>query len=168
MLDLHAAGADRQFRLVKRYPILGASGELGPKLREGDYQVPEGIYAVESLNPNSLFHLSLRVGYPNAFDKRKALADGRANLGSDIMIHGGRSSIGCLAMGDPAAEELFVLAALAGPENVKVILSPVDFRSRPAPAPKAGSPPWLGELYAEIRAALQQFPIAPRSGLPRE
>jgi murein L,D-transpeptidase YafK len=97
-------------KFLRRYPILAASGGPGPKLREGDRQVPEGIYAVESLNPNSRFHLALRLDYPNAFDREMAAADGRANLGGDIMIHGSDVSIGCLAMGNEAAEDLFVLA----------------------------------------------------------
>jgi len=59
-------------KLLKSYPILGASGGLGPKLQEGDMQVPEGLYRIESLNPNSLYHLALRVNYPNQFDKMNA------------------------------------------------------------------------------------------------
>src|SRR5207244_3968581 len=91
------------FKFVQAYPILGASGELGPKLREGDGQVPEGLYAINFLNPNSLYHLSLRVSYPNDFDRAQAKRDGRQKLGGDIMIHGSFASIGCLAMGDEAA-----------------------------------------------------------------
>ncbi len=126
LLQVYAAGSDGEFRHICDYPILAASGVLGPKLREGDRQVPEGIYRVPSLNPNSRFHLSLRLNYPNEFDSAKATAEGRAEPGTDIMIHGHAVSIGCLAMGDPAAEDLFVLAALTGIENVRVILSPVD------------------------------------------
>lgn len=73
---------------IKSYPILAASGSIGPKLRESDMQVPEGVYQIESLNPNSQFHLSLRVNYPNEFDREQARIDGRAQLGGDIMIHG--------------------------------------------------------------------------------
>ncbi|MBE0535470.1 MAG: hypothetical protein IH624_07345 [Phycisphaerae bacterium] len=61
-LEVWGAGRSGEHRFVKAYPILGASGRLGPKLREGDLQVPEGIYGIESLNPNSRFHLSLRIG----------------------------------------------------------------------------------------------------------
>ena len=61
-------------KLLKSYPILSASGTLGPKLKEGDMQVPEGLYRIESLNPNSLYHLALRVNYPNQFDKSKGKA----------------------------------------------------------------------------------------------
>ena len=73
------------------------------------------------------------------------------------MIHGSNQSIGCLAMGDPAAEELFVLAALAGPENVRVILSPVDFRQQAAATIPAGQPDWVPALHAEIKAALDRY-----------
>lgn len=100
--------------LVATYPILGQSGALGPKLREGDRQVPEGIYEIEGLNPNSNFYVSLRLNYPNDFDRRMAAADGRDNPGSDIYIHGGSASVGCLAMGDPAIEELFTLVEDSG------------------------------------------------------
>lgn len=156
-LELWAPDASGRPRLLKTYPVLGASGGIGPKLREGDGQVPEGLYGVESLNPNSRFHLSLRVSYPNADDRRRARADGRERLGGDIMIHGSNQSIGCLAMGDPAAEELFVLAALAGPENVRVILSPVDFRQQSTVTLPAGQPEWVPALHAEIKAALDRY-----------
>src|SRR6266542_3867493 len=87
-LLVYAAGADGAFRFVRTYQVRAASGHLGPKLREGDQQVPEGLYRVEALNPNSRFHLSLRLDYPNAFDRQTAKRDGRTNLGGDIMIHG--------------------------------------------------------------------------------
>ena len=128
-LEVHAAGADGVARFICAYPVLAASGRLGPKLREGDRQVPEGIYRVRGLNPNSRFHLSLWIDYPNAFDRARATADRRTNLGGEIMIHGNFVSKGCLAMGDPAAEDLFVLAALTGIENVSVIFAPMDFRT---------------------------------------
>jgi hypothetical protein len=139
---------------LKTYPIQAASGQLGPKLRQGDGQVPEGLYKIESLNPNSRFHLSLRVNYPNEFDREKGRADGRANLGSDIMIHGDAVSIGCLAMGDSAAEDLFVLAADTGLKNMDVILSPIDFRTHALPRPMPPVPAWTSELYPRIQAAL--------------
>jgi murein L,D-transpeptidase YafK len=70
LLEIHAAGDDGVFRLVCTYPILAASGVLGPKLKEGDRQVPEGIYRVPLLNPNSDFHLSLRLEYPTSSTAR--------------------------------------------------------------------------------------------------
>ena len=145
---------------VKEYRVLGASGTLGPKLMEGDRQVPEGIYAVDSLNPNSRYHLSIRINYPNDFDRAIARRDGRDNLGGAIMIHGSRVSDGCLAMGDPAAEDLFVLAALTGERNVRVIISPTDFRDPDTRVPTIVAP-WLRELYSGLRTALQEFPSRP-------
>lgn len=158
-LELLAAGADGKFRHVRSYPIIAASGHLGPKLLEGDRQVPEGLYGIESLNPNSMFHLSLRVNYPNDDDRRRAAMDGRSNLGGDIMIHGSDASVGCLAMGDEAAEDLFVLAADVGLDNIELILTPVDFRtsSLPAEFDSTDAPPWTAELYDEIRERLGQL-----------
>lgn len=156
-LEVWAPDASGQPRLLKTYPILAASGSSGPKLREGDGQVPEGLYAIASLNPNSRFHLSLRIDYPNSDDRRRAQSDGRSQLGGDIMIHGSNVSIGCLAMGDPAAEELFVLAALTGPANIQVILSPVDFRKEASVKIPAGQPAWVAERHAQINAELSKF-----------
>jgi murein L,D-transpeptidase YafK len=144
-------------KLLKTYPILAASGKAGPKLRENDMQVPEGIYEIESLHPNSAFHVALRVGYPNSFEKAKARIDNRNELGSDIMIHGSRASIGCVAMGDEAAEELFVLAADVGIKNVELVLCPVDFRVRELPQDTPGLPDWAPELYALIKQELAKL-----------
>jgi murein L,D-transpeptidase YafK len=156
-LDVYAGGRAGSLTFLHSYPILAESGGPGPKLRVGDGQVPEGLYRIELLNPNSLYHLSLRVSYPNAFDRRMARADGRNELGGDIMIHGDQVSIGCLAMGNPAAEELFVLAADTGLAHVDVILAPNDLRSHPPPA-VAGLPPWTPALYRQIRDALDELP----------
>ena len=156
-LEVWVSGDGDEFRFLKSYPILKASGRSGPKLKEGDYQVPEGLYRIESLNPNSLFHLSLRVNYPNAFDKEMAAREGRTNLGGDIMIHGGRVSVGCLAMGDPAAEDLFILAAETGVDTVSVILSPVDFRVRNFEGDVSQRPGWVPDLYEKIKAELLHY-----------
>lgn len=153
-LEIWVSDGSHDLRFLKSYPILAASGTSGPKLKQGDRQVPEGLYQIESLNPNSRFHLALRVNYPNDFDKEHGRSDGRTNLGGDIMIHGGAASIGCLAMGDQAAEDLFVLAAETGIKNISVILTPVDFRIRDAPSNSSPSPNWTPELYADICKAL--------------
>jgi len=163
--DLVMVGLKKERRLelwakgvcVAEYPILGASGKMGPKLKEGDCQVPEGLYLIECLNPNSLFHLSLRLDYPNAYDWEKARLDGRSDPGSDIMIHGSTASIGCLAMGDQAAEDLFVLAADTGLEKISVLLSPLDMRVHGVPSPPRGAPEWVPELYGTIFEALAEL-----------
>jgi hypothetical protein len=156
-LEVWVSDGGAEFQYLKTYPILGTSGTLGPKLAEGDEQIPEGLYRIESLNPNSLYHLALRVNYPNSFDKAKGAQDGRANLGCDIMIHGKNVSIGCLAMGDEAAEDLFVLGAETGIENIAVILSPVDFRVRGLPSNMPATPAWTSELYADIQTELMKL-----------
>ncbi|OQX01323.1 MAG: hypothetical protein BWK73_46470 [Thiothrix lacustris] len=159
-LELYARDPQGAWQQVLAYPIQAASGITGPKLREGDKQVPEGIYAIESLNPNSLFHVSLRLNYPNAFDQQMGLADGRVDLGSDIMIHGKAKSIGCLAMGDAVAEELFALAAWVGKENVRVVIAPTDFRQAAvANVPAVPLPAWTEGLYATIRTELAHYPV---------
>ena len=158
ILQVYANDSTGAPRFVRSYPIRAASGHLGPKLREGDGQVPEGIYPIESLNPNSRFHLALRVGYPNAFDREQAAKDGRTNLGGDIMIHGNSVSVGCLAMGDEAAEDLFVLAGDTGLKSVTVILTPVDFREGKSVPRSAQLPGWTESLYQTIRSRLKEFP----------
>ncbi|HYV29209.1 MAG TPA: hypothetical protein VFA77_16870 [Candidatus Eisenbacteria bacterium] len=157
-LELYAAGAKGPVRFIKKWGVLAASGELGPKLREGDYQVPEGIYPIELLNPNSSYHLSLRVNYPNVFDREQTRQEGRANLGGDIMIHGKSVSIGCIAIGDPAIEEVFVLGADVGIKNITVILTPVDFRRGKSLPKDSKLPPWTGQLYEQIKTNLALLP----------
>ena len=158
LLEVYAADKKMGgFKFVRAYPILGASGDIGPKLREGDGQVPEGLYAINFLNPNSLYHLSLRVSYPNDFDRAQAKQDGRQQLGGDIMIHGSIASIGCLAMGDEAAEDLFVLAALTGKENVRVVISRVDFRSVRLNTFPRNAPLWTSSLYGQIQNELTRY-----------
>jgi murein L,D-transpeptidase YafK len=98
---------DRSMRLIATYPLTASSGGPGPKRREGDLQVPEGCYSIAVFNPQSAFHLSLGLNYPNAADR--VLADPE-QPGTDIYLHGGAVSSGCLPLGDPAIEELFLLA----------------------------------------------------------
>ncbi|MBK8815071.1 MAG: L,D-transpeptidase family protein [Methylococcaceae bacterium] len=139
-----------EFRFIRDYFILGASGEAGPKLRQGDRQVPEGIYRIVRLNPNSNYFLSMKINYPNEYDFFHAEQDGRTDLGSDIFIHGKTASIGCLAIGDEAIKELFVLTAQIGPENVKVVIAPHDPRTYPLIADNEVQPEWTSELYSII------------------
>ncbi len=160
LLEVYAAGTNQPLAFVHTYSILAASGTPGPKLLEGDKQVPEGVYPVDFLNPNSKYHLALRLGYPNGFDRAQAAKEGRDNLGGDIMIHGGEASVGCLAVGDEAAEDLFVLAADTGVANATVVLSPFDFRRTGAPTPELkGLPDWTPVLYQTIRSNLDELPL---------
>ena len=161
VLQVYAVDKSGQNRWVRSYPIVAASGSLGPKLQEGDGQVPEGIYPIESLNPNSRFHVALRVGYPNTFDSFQAAREGRTQLGGDIMIHGSSVSAGCLAMGNEAAEDLFVLAADTGVTNVSVIIAPVDFRKVKSVPASVKLPDWTSALYYQIKVQLARLPPEP-------
>ncbi|MEH3120110.1 MAG: murein L,D-transpeptidase [Methylorubrum populi] len=97
---------------IKTYPICRWSGQLGPKTKNGDRQTPEGFYTVAKgqMNPNSRYHLSFDIGYPNAYDRA------HGSTGSAVMVHGICSSMGCFAMTDAVAGELFAIAreAFAG------------------------------------------------------
>jgi len=95
-----------RFALLRTYPICRWSGELGPKIKTGDRQAPEGIYTITPglMNPNSSYYLAINTGFPNAYDR----ANGRT--GAFLMIHGGCSSAGCYAMTDEQIAEIYALA----------------------------------------------------------
>ncbi len=156
-MQVYVAPPAGPYQYLCSYPILAASGELGPKLREGDRQVPEGMYEL-TLEPNTPYHLALRLNYPNPDDWQRAKDDGRESPGSDILIHGNSCSIGCLAMGDEASEDLFVLAADACDQKLPLIIAPHDFRSLPLPENKETDPLWLPALYRQIKSALNHYP----------
>ncbi len=94
------------FTLLTDYAICQRSGELGPKRREGDKQVPEGFYTINIYNPVSDYHLSLGVSYPNASD---SLLGNKPKLGGDIMIHGDCVTIGCIPITDPCIRQVYWL-----------------------------------------------------------
>lgn len=157
LFEVYANNSGEKFKKICTYPILAASGKIGPKLQEGDKQVPEGIYAIESMNPNSLYHLSMKISYPNEFDQKNALSEKRSNLGGDIMIHGNQVSIGCIALGDEASEDLFILTAKTGREKIKVIVSPIDFRNKTLPEDTPTAKAWVNDLYEEIKSEIMKY-----------
>ncbi len=104
-LEVWKQDRNGKFALLKTYPICRWSGDLGPKVKEGDRQAPEGFYSITpaQMNPNSGYYLSFNMGYPNAYDK----AWGRT--GSQLMVHGDCSSRGCYAMTDEQISEIYAL-----------------------------------------------------------
>jgi len=108
-LELYLEGADQSFALYKSWPICTYSGDLGPKLKQGDGQSPEGFYFVRpaQMNPYSSYHLSFNLSYPNAFDR----SHGRT--GDFLMVHGDCVSIGCYAMTDEVIEEIYTVMSAA-------------------------------------------------------
>ena len=149
-VEVHAPGWIKP----RKYDMTGFSGNLGPKLKEGDGQIPEGVYGIDYLNPNSMFHLSLKVSYPNTFDRKQAEKYGRSDLGGDIMIHGGSATVGCIPIGDDAIEELFYFVAMIGKENVTVVIAPYDMRNGRKRELEKSALPWYGELCDKISKAL--------------
>lgn len=105
-LEIWKMKKDGEYTLLKTYPMCRWSGQLGPKVREGDRQVPEGFYAITpgQMNPNSNYYLSFNVGYPNAYDR--ALG----HTGGAIMVHGACSSAGCFSMTDNQIGEIYAIA----------------------------------------------------------
>ncbi len=148
-LDVWVGNGTGKLKKFKSYPIVAMSGKTGPKRKEGDRQVPEGIYQIDRFNPKSQFHLSLGISYPNAADK--LFAD-RESPGSDIFIHGSNKSIGCLAMGDPAIEEIYTLArSVSGPISVHIF--PWQFTSNET----VDTP-----LWQQLRTIDLDFQLKPR------
>ncbi len=105
-LEVWAGARGKPLVKVKVYPFCAASGTVGPKRREGDLQVPEGFYTLDQFNPYSTFHLSMRVSYPNASDRKLGHEQRPGGL---IYVHGGCASIGCIAIEDAPIEELYVM-----------------------------------------------------------
>lgn len=143
------------FKLFRSYPIAAASGTPGPKLAEGDRQVPEGFYHVPpvAMKPDSRFHLAFNIGYPNAYDRH------HQRDGSFIMIHGNRVSIGCLAMTDAKIEEIYTLcdaAHRAGQMFFRVHLFP--FRMSAGRMAEAAGGPWA-DFWENLREGYESFEV---------
>ncbi len=118
---------NEEYQLFKTYKVCALAGTLGPKRIEGDYQVPEGFYYINEFRPNSSYHLSLGLNYPNAADR--ILADS-LQPGGDIYIHGSCVTQGCIPITNPQIEELYILTSHArgsGQDFIPVHIYPVRF-----------------------------------------
>jgi murein L,D-transpeptidase YafK len=154
---LWAKDDSKQWHFIQTYPLTAFSGRLGPKLKERDGQIPEGIYRLTTFNPFSNWHLSMMIDYPNDFDRTQAAKEGRHQLGSNIFLHGKAKSVGCLAVGDKAIDQLFLLARRVGLSHVKLVIAPNDLRrSKPATLMLA-QPRWVPVLYKKIANTLSAF-----------
>ena len=127
-LEIWVKGDEKEpFKLFKTYKVCMQSGTMGPKRMEGDYQVPEGFYYINEFNPNSNYHLSLGLNYPNASD---AILSDQSRPGNNIYIHGNCVSTGCIPITDVPMEELFIIAGAAkdrGQEFIPVHVFPVRY-----------------------------------------
>jgi hypothetical protein len=157
-MELWAKHSNTSWHHIHTYSLTAFSGRLGPKLKEKDGQIPEGIYRLITFNPFSSMHLSMMIDYPNHFDRLQASKDGRRKLGNNIFLHGRSLSAGCLAVGDQAIDQLFLLTRRVGLGHVKVIIAPNDLRTSKPATSNFAQPRWLPELYKQIGSALSQFP----------
>jgi hypothetical protein len=146
--SLHCPGA---------HQIVACSGELGPKLKEGDMQVPEGFYKTSALDAGT--HRCLWVDYPNREDKANARADHRTTLGGNIQIHEGVYSTGCVVLSHDDMAELFVLAHDAGINNISLIIAPCNLLVKEPPIDLSKQPKWLPKLYKNLRKELASFQL---------
>lgn len=140
-LEIWKLRDDGRFYHLKTFPICNWSGQLGPKLREGDRQSPEGFYTIakEQMNPNSQYYLALNLGYPNPYDKSNR------RTGDALMLHGGCGSSGCYAMTDALMEELYALVreAFSGGQTV-VHVHAFPFRMTTANMTRHAKSQWAG------------------------
>jgi murein L,D-transpeptidase YafK len=116
------------FQIFKEYQICAFSGEMGPKRKQGDGQIPEGFYYIDGFNPNSNFHLSLKINYPNESDR---IFGTKGKLGGNICIHGNCVTIGCMPITDDGIKEVYLLAIEArtsGQRKIPVHIFPARFK----------------------------------------
>ena len=150
LLTVYGFGENTGPAEITSYRFTGFSGSLGPKQKEGDRQIPEGIYDITALNPQSRFHLSIRIEYPNAFDKRMAEIENRTNPGGDIYIHGGSATIGCIPIGNDNIEELFYLVNQTGLKNTGIVITPKNLTGINIDS-QTYQIPWQKQLYKKIQ-----------------
>jgi murein L,D-transpeptidase YafK len=124
-LELYAKNkTETVYKKIANFKICARSGQLGPKRKQGDNQVPEGFYTINRFNPASSYYLSLGLNYPNAADKLKSKAN---NFGGDIFIHGDCVTIGCMPMTNDKIKEIYLYAVYAknnGQNNIPVYVFP--------------------------------------------
>ena len=154
-LEVWKQRADGRYYHFKTYPICNWSGDLGPKLAQGDKQAPEGFYKVArtQMNPNSQFHLAFNLGFPNAYDKS------HRRSGDFLMVHGKCKSAGCYAMTDALIEEIYALAResfVGGQEAIHVHAFP--FRMTDANMARHATHKWAG-FWKTLKEGYDHFEV---------
>ena len=148
--------ADGQYTLLKTYPMCRWSGQLGPKIKEGDRQVPEGFYTITpgQMNPNSAYYLSFNVGYPNAYDRAHGYS------GGSIMVHGACSSAGCFSMTDEQIAEIYAVAREAfGGGQRAIQMQSLPFRMTPENLAKHRFDPNM-KFWRDLKEGSDQFEVS--------
>ncbi|QHT66481.1 L,D-transpeptidase family protein [Rhodocytophaga rosea] len=147
------------YQLVITYPVCASSGVLGPKRYGGDGQVPEGFYYIDRFNPQSNFHLSLGINYPNESDR---ILGEKANLGGDIFIHGSCVTIGCLPLTDDKIKELYIMTVEArsnGQSRIPVHIFPAKLTEANLNRLKQeySTEPTLLNFWQQLKTGYAQF-----------
>lgn len=152
-LEIWVESPSGRMKRFRAYDILAMSGTLGPKVREGDYQAPEGFYTINRFNPRSQFLLSLGLDYPNRRDRLR----GEKRPGGDIFIHGKQVSIGCLAMGDEAIQEIYLMAQGAQRRPIPVHVFPGHMDEAGWATLSTEASPELRRFWGTLRPGYLQF-----------
>ena len=154
-MEIWKQRSDGRYVYLKTFPMCRWSGQLGPKVREGDRQVPEGFYTITpgSMNPNSAYYLSFNVGYPNAYDRAWG------HTGGSIMVHGICSSAGCFSMTDQQIEEIYAIMreAFAGGQHA-VQMQSFPFRMTAENMAKHRLDPNIG-FWRELKKGSDTFEV---------
>ncbi len=158
--------SDDSYKLLNTYSICQNSGQIGPKRKQGDKQVPEGFYHIDRFNPKSKFHLSLGINYPNKSDR----VLGAENPGGDIFIHGACETIGCLPITDSKIEELYVFCVEArntGQSKIPVTIFPCKLSDESIQNLKSKHRQDIAniELWTDLKKAYDSFNLSKK--LPR-
>ena len=154
ILEVWKEDRDGKYALLQSYPICKFSGQLGPKIREGDHQAPEGFYEITptQLNPRSREYLAFNIGFPNAFDRSLG------RTGSVVMVHGGCHSIGCYAMTNPNIDEIYALISEAfegGQDKVQLEAFPFRMTAENLASHAASNP--NAAFWAMLKAGSDAF-----------
>jgi murein L,D-transpeptidase YafK len=144
------------YTFLKKFAICAKSGKLGPKRKQGDGQVPEGFYEITSFQPQSSYHLALKVGYPNKSDRIKATSP---DPGGDIMIHGNCVTIGCIPLQDEPVEELYILCVEAKNcgYSINADIYPFKFDSKNVAMLQSSSNEELKNFWLTLKKASNYF-----------
>lgn len=141
------------WQLIKSYPVCTVPGKLGPKVRQGDRQVPEGWYQIDSINPLSSFHLSMRINYPNTADLVRSRNE--KDPGGDIFIHGDCYSVGCIPIEDEPMEEVFWLAVQSlyafKEQAIQVLILPFNLNDEEKYVKNLQQFPHYKEFWEELK-----------------
>jgi murein L,D-transpeptidase YafK len=147
------------WKLIQKYPICVVPGKLGPKIKQGDKQVPEGWYQIDSINPNSDFHLSLRINYPNQADSIRS--QNESDPGGDIFIHGDCFSVGCIPIEDAPMEEVFWLVIqnlkASSQQEIQVFILPFDLNDDNKYQKHTSEHPNLKEFWEQLKSIQMYF-----------